>query len=70
MKRRTYNNVRKSVEMIMKKGYDHVTANELALQCFDNAENNKNGMPIEWYIDKIISKSEYDEVILCKRKQS
>ena len=70
MKRRTYNNVRKSVEMIMKKGYDRKTANELALQCFDNAENNKNGMPIEWYIDKIISKSEYDEGILCKSKQS
>lgn len=28
-------------------------ANEIAIQIFDEAERQKNGMPIEWYIDKI-----------------
>lgn len=46
--------------MIMAKGYDEKTAFELAHNCFDNAEANKNGMPIEWYIEKIIAKSEHD----------
>ena len=63
MKRRTYNNMCKAAKMIIAKGYDKKTAFELAHKCFDNAEANKNGMPIEWYIEKIISKTEYDEVI-------
>ena len=37
----------------MAKGYDKETANELAMRCFDNAELSKNGMPIEWWIEKI-----------------
>ena len=47
MKRRTYNNMLKATRLIMVKGYDKETANELAMRCFDNAEMSKNGMPIE-----------------------
>lgn len=53
MKRRTYNNMLKATRLIMAKGYDKETANELAMRCFDNAEMSKNGMPIEWWIEKI-----------------
>lgn len=47
--------------MIMAKGYDEKTAFELAHNCFDNAEANKNGMPIEWYIEKIVDKERYED---------
>lgn len=60
MKRKTYNNVCKATKMIMAKGYGKKTAFEIALNCFDNAEANKNGMPIEWYIEKIVDKERYD----------
>ena len=53
MKRRTYNNVLKATKMIERKGYSHTEANEIAIQIFDKAERQKNGMSIEWYIDKI-----------------
>ena len=53
MKRRTYNNVLKATKMIERKGYPHEKANEIAIQIFDKAERQKNGMSIEWYIDKI-----------------
>ena len=60
MKRKTYNNMCKAAKMIMAKGYDKKTAFELAHSCFEKFEANKNGMPVEWYIDKILTKSEYD----------
>lgn len=53
MKRRTYNNMLKATKMITKKGYEWNKANEIAMQIFDEAEKQKNGMSIEWYIDKI-----------------
>lgn len=53
MKRRTYNNMLKATKLIANKGYDWNTANEIAMQIFDEAEKQKNGMSIEWYIDKI-----------------
>ena len=56
MKYKTYGNMIKATEMIMKKGYDKETANDLAIKCFDNAKMSKNGMPIEWYIEKIATK--------------
>ena len=56
MKYRTYKNMVKAVEMIMQKGYDHKTANDIAIKMFDNAAMNKNGMSVEWYIDKIMPK--------------
>lgn len=53
MKKRTYNNMLKATKMIAKKGYEWNKANEIAIQIFDEAEKQKNGMSIEWYIDKI-----------------
>lgn len=53
MKRRTYNNMVKATKLIVQKGYDWNTANEIAMKCFDEAESLKNGMTIEWFIDKV-----------------
>ena len=53
MKRRTYNNMLKATKMIVEKGYSWNEANEIAMKVFDESEQQKNGMPIEWYIDKI-----------------
>ena len=53
MKRRTYNNMLKATKLIANKGYEWNKANEIAIQIFDEAEKQKNGMSIEWYIDKI-----------------
>ena len=53
MKRRTYNNMLKATKLIANKGYEWNKANEIAMQVFDEAEKRKNGMSIEWYIDKI-----------------
>lgn len=43
----------KATKMIAKKGYEWNKANEIAMQIFDEAEKQKNGMSIEWYIDKV-----------------
>lgn len=59
MKRRTYNNVLKAIDIIKKKGYTFDEASKIALQCFDNAEANKNGLSVEWYIDKVVTKDEW-----------
>ena len=62
MKRRTYNNMLKATKMIVAKGYEWAEANEIAMQCFDNAEANKrSGQPVEWYIDKVISREEWEK---------
>ena len=53
MKRRTYNNMLKATKLIANKGYEWNKANEIAMQIFDEAEKQKNGMSIEWHIDKI-----------------
>lgn len=56
MKRRTYNNMVKATNMIIAKGYNKNEANEIAIKCFDNMERSKNGMDVEWFIDKIVNK--------------
>ena len=43
----------KATKLIANKGYEWNKANEIAMQIFDEAEKQKNGMSIEWYIDKI-----------------
>ena len=53
MKRRTLKNMEKATKLITEKGYDWNTANRIAIQCFDNLEQLKNGMDVEWFIDKI-----------------
>ena len=56
MKRKTYNNVLKGIKIIQKKGYDFQESSEIVLKVFEEHENGE--MPIEWWLDKIISKEE------------
>ena len=58
MKRKTYNNVMKGIKIIQKKGYDFQEASETVLKVFDEHENGE--MPIEFYLDKIVSKEEFE----------
>lgn len=58
MKRKTYNNVMKAIKMIQKKGYSFEEASQMAIRLFD--ENTKDMNSIEFYIDKIISKEEWE----------
>ena len=57
MKRKTYNNVLKGIKIIQKKGYDFQESSEVVLKVFEEHENGE--MPIEWWLDKIISKEEW-----------
>lgn len=61
MKRKTYNNVLKAGKLIEKKGYDEKTALDIAVQCFDNMEAAHNGMPVEWFINQIVDRKQYEE---------
>ena len=56
MKRKTYNNVLKAGKLIQKKGYEKEESLEMALKLFDQLETLKNGMPVEWLIDKLQEK--------------
>ena len=58
MKRKTYNNVLKGIKIVQKKGYDFQEASEIVLKVFDEHENGE--MPIEWWLDKIVSKEEFE----------
>ena len=58
MKRKTYNNVMKGIKIIQKKGYDFQEASEIVLKVFDEHENGE--MPIEFYLNKIVSKEEFE----------
>lgn len=60
MQKRTYNNVMKAIKMIQAKGYDFNEASEIALKCFDNHEQYNNGMSVEWFINQIATKAEYE----------
>jgi hypothetical protein len=53
VKYRTYNNMVKATKMITEKGYDWDDANAIAINLFDQIKMLKNGMSIEWFIDKI-----------------
>lgn len=58
MKRKTYNNVLKGIKMVMKKGYSREEATDIVIKIFDQHENGE--MPIEFWIDKIITKEEFE----------
>lgn len=58
MKRKTYNNVLKGVKMVMKKGHSKEEATDIVIKIFDQHENGE--MPIEFWIDKIITKEEFE----------
>ena len=58
MKRKTYNNVLKGIKIIQKKGYDFQESSEIVLKVFEEHENGE--MPIEFYLNKIVSKEEFE----------
>ena len=58
MKKKTYNNVMKGIKIIQKKGYGFKEAGDIVLKVFDEHENEE--MPIEFYLDKVISKKEFE----------
>lgn len=58
MKKKTYNNILKAARLIRKKGYNEKESLEIAIKCFDNMESANNGMPVEWFVDMIVEKSE------------
>ena len=60
MKRKTYNNVLKGIKIVQKKGYDFQEASEIVLKVFDEHENGE--MPIEFYLDRIVSKEEFEAI--------
>lgn len=62
MQRRTYNNVMKAIKMIQAKGYDFNEASEIALKCFDNHEQCNNGMSVEYFINRICPKAEFESM--------
>ena len=63
MKRRTYKNFMRALKMIQAKGYNGELAEKLTRQCFDNLEQSKNGMSVEWWIDKIIPADDKEDAL-------
>ena len=53
MKRKTYNNVLKAGKLIQKKRYEGKESLQIAINLFDQLEQLKNGMSIEWLIEKL-----------------
>lgn len=56
MKRKTYNNVLKAGKLIQKKGYEKQESLKMAVKLFDDLETLKNGMSVEWLINKLKEK--------------
>lgn len=66
MKRKTYNNVLKAGKLIQAKGYSEKESLEIAVQKFDELASLKNGMSVEWLIDKmaqLMTKEEVEDFI-------
>lgn len=59
VKRKTYNNVMKATKMIQKKGYNFAEASQMAIRLFDEHTDRMNS--IEFYIDKIQNRSEWQK---------
>jgi len=57
MKRKTYNNVLKAIKMIEAKGYDFNEASQIAINIFDDHQNEER--PIEFYIEKVANKEDW-----------
>lgn len=58
--KRNVSNVGFATKELEKKGYSHEEANDLVLKIFDEHENDTT-RPLEWYLDKILSKSDYNK---------
>ena len=59
MKQKTYYNVMRASRMIMEKGYTQKEAIEIAVKIFDEHENGQ--MPSEYFIEKVITKQEWEK---------
>lgn len=59
MKRKTYNNVLKAGKLIQKKGYEKKESLQMAVNLFDQLEQFKNGMSVEWLIEKLAYVNEF-----------
>lgn len=55
MKHKTYNNMVKATKIIFNKGYEWNEANDIAINCFDEAK--RCNMSVEWVINKIADKN-------------
>lgn len=60
MKYLTLKNMEKAVLMIMDKGYDREEANNMAINAFALVQFHKFYHPVEYFIDKILIKTEYE----------
>lgn len=58
MKRKTYNNVLKAAKLIQAKEYNEKESLEIAVHKFDELASLKNGMSVEWLIDRMTTKTE------------
>lgn len=56
MRYRTVKNIERAVKLIMEKGFDHDTANDVAIKIFDMV--NRHSPPAEHFISLIVPKSE------------
>lgn len=61
MKYKTLKNMEKATQMIADKGYDWETANDLAIKLFEDVKANNYYHSVEYFIDKIMSKAEYEK---------
>lgn len=55
MRYKTLKNMERATKLIAAKGYDWKTANDIAINLFEEVKRNfkRNGMGMEFYIDKI-----------------
>jgi len=60
MKVKTYNNVMKAIKIIQKKGYNFEEAKDIVLLKFENYDK-KCGLPIEYFLNKVLSKEEFNK---------
>ena len=70
MKRKTYNNVLKAGKLIQAKGYTEKESLEIAVQKFDELASLKNGMSVEWLIDRMATKTERESEQKEQRQES
>lgn len=61
MKYATLKNMERAMQMIMDKGYDKKEANHMALNAFALVQGHKFYHHVEYFIDKILSKAEYEK---------
>lgn len=61
MKYKTPKNMEKATQMITDKGYDWKAANNMAINAFEQVQANNFYCTVEFYIDKILSKEDYDK---------